>query len=377
MTTTTTTTDDELMAEAHRGAVDARAAAPPWPQVGCVIVADGEVVGRGATGPHPVGPHAEVAALRDAGDRARGATAYTTLEPCDHDGNTPPCTRALVDAGIARVVIAVLDPDAKVAGRGLARLRAAGIEVDVGPGRAVVGEYLRAYLHQRRTGRAFALLKTAMSLDGRTAAADGTSQWITGEAAREDVHRLRARSHAIVVGPATAIADRPSLTARNVELGPWGQPRRVLIDASGRVPVDGPLADGSLAPTTVYTTDRMPAATAAAWSDAGADVRVIAAGPEGRGVDLDAVLHGLAVEYHAFQALVEGGGKLHGAFVAEGRADRLVTYVAPVILGERGRAALAHPGPDTLADARRWRTVDVASVGPDVRITYEPIREVA
>ncbi len=235
MTTTTRTTDDELMAEAHRVAVDARAAVPPWPQVGCVIVADGEIIGRGATGPYPVGPHAEVAALQAAGERARGATAYTTLEPCDHDGNTPPCTRALVDAGIARVVIAVLDPDAKVAGRGLARLRDAGVDVEVGPGHAAVEEHLGAYLHQRRTGRAFALLKTAMSLDGRTAAADGTSQWITGEAARRDVHRLRAESHAIVVGPATANADRPSLTARDVTLGPWGQPRRVLLDARGRV----------------------------------------------------------------------------------------------------------------------------------------------
>ena len=142
-------------------------------------------------------------------------------------------------------------------------------------------------------------------------------------------------------------------------------------------PVAGPLADPTLAPTTVYTTDRMPPATAAGWRDAGADVRVIAAGPEGRGVDLDAVLHGLATEYHAFQAMIEGGGKLHGAFVAEGRADRLVTYVAPVVLGERGRAVLAHPGPDTLADARRWRIVDVRGVGDDLRITYDPVREAA
>src|SRR6478672_4445301 len=142
MTTTTTTTDDELMAEARRCAMDARAAAPPWPQVGCVVVADGEIVGRGATGAHPVGPHAEVAALRAAGARARGATAYTTLEPCDHDGNTPPCTRALIDAGIARVVTAVVDPDAKVAGRGLDRLRAAGVTVSIGPGADAVEDYL-------------------------------------------------------------------------------------------------------------------------------------------------------------------------------------------------------------------------------------------
>jgi diaminohydroxyphosphoribosylaminopyrimidine deaminase/5-amino-6-(5-phosphoribosylamino)uracil reductase len=374
-TTTTTTSDNDLMGEAHRCAVAAAAAAPPWPQVGCVVVAAGRIVGRGATGSHPVGPHAEVAALRDAGERARGATAYVTLEPCNHHGNTPPCTEALIAAGVERVVIALVDADAKVAGNGIARLRAEGITVEVGVGADTVGEYLRAYTFQRRTGRAFAVLKTAMSLDGRTTAADGTSQWITSEASRRDVHRLRAESHAIVVGPATAIADRPSLTARDVPLGPWGPPRRVLIDASGRVPVDGPLADVSLAPTTVFTTDRMPVAARSEWSDVGVDVRVIGPGPDGRGVDLDAVLHMLATEYHAFQAMVEGGGKLHGAFVAEDRAERLVTYVAPVILGERGRAVLAHPGPETLADAARWCTVDVTPIGPDVRITYEPIRE--
>ncbi|MGZ6957944.1 MAG: bifunctional diaminohydroxyphosphoribosylaminopyrimidine deaminase/5-amino-6-(5-phosphoribosylamino)uracil reductase RibD [Acidimicrobiia bacterium] len=364
-------TDDELMAEALRCAVAARAATPPWPQVGCVIVRDGEVVGRGATGIRPTGDHAEVAALRAAGDLARGATAYTTLEPCNHHGNTPPCTEALIAAGVARVVTAVVDPDPKVAGTGHARLRAAGVAVEIGTGTGPVTEFLRAYLHQRRTGRAFALLKTAMSLDGRTAAADGTSQWITSEESRRDVHRLRAESHAIVVGPATALADRPSLTARGVELGPWGQPRRVLLDAKGRVPVEGPLADPTLAPTTVYTTSRMPDPTRAAWDAAGADVRLVDAGPKGDGVDLGAVLHDLATEYHAFQALVEGGGKLHGAFVAEGRADRLVTYVAPVILGERGRAVLDHAGPDTLAAADRgWSVADVTPIGPDVRITY-------
>lgn len=368
--------DEELMALAVTAAVDARLAAPPWPSVGCVIVHAGAVVATGATGTRPTGDHAEVAALRGAGERARGATAYVTLEPCNHHGNTPPCTEALIAAGVARVVVAVEDPDAKVSGTGIARLRAAGVAVEVGTGSALVDAYLRAYLHQRRTGRAFALLKTAMSLDGRTAAADGTSQWITGADSRRDVHRLRAESHAIVVGPATAIADRPSLTARDVELGPWGPPRRVLLDGRGRVPVDGPLADVSLAPTTVYATDRMPVETQVAWKETGADVRIVGPGPAGRGVDLDAVLQGLAHEYHAFQALVEGGGKLHGAFVGEGRADRLVAYVAPVILGERGRAVLAHEGPDTLADASRWRIADVTPIGADVRITYDPVREI-
>src|SRR4051794_17849062 len=244
----------------HRAIDVARSArrhTPPWPAVGCVIERDGAVVGEGATGPFPTGPHAEVAALRVAGERARGATAYTTLEPCNHHGNTPPCTEALIDAGVARVVIAVLDPDAKVAGTGLERLRAAGVATTVGT-RADLVEYgLTPYPHQRRPGRPYTVLKPAMSPDGRTAAADGTSQWITGTPARRHVHMLRAHSHAIVVGPATAIADRPTLTARDVPLHAWGQPRRVLLDARGRVPVEGPLADATLAPTTVYTTDHM------------------------------------------------------------------------------------------------------------------------
>src|SRR4051794_18516684 len=221
VTTMTTETDDEvLMAAAIDAAVATPAARPPWPSVGCVIARDGVIVGRGATGAFPVGPHAEVAALAAAGDRARGATAYTTLEPCDHDGNTPPCTRALIEAGVARVVMAVVDPDAKVAGRGLDRLRDAGVAVSIGTGADGVEDYLGPYLHQRRTGRAFALLKTAMSLDGRTAAADGTSQWITSPEARADAHRLRAQSHAVLVGPATATKDAPSLTVRDAPLGP-------------------------------------------------------------------------------------------------------------------------------------------------------------
>lgn len=365
-----TTTDDDLMAQALQCARDSRLAAPPWPQVGCVIVRDGEIVGRGATGRFPVGPHAEIAALRDAGDRARGATAFTTLEPCDHDGNTPPCTAALIEAGIARVVMAIVDPDSKVAGRGIARLRSGGIEVVTGPGADEVEGQLAPYLHHRRTGRAFAVLKTAMSLDGRTAAADGTSQWITGPAARADVHRMRAESHAIVVGPATARMDQPSLTARDTQLGPWGQPLRVLLDAKASVAVSGPLADMSLAPTLVVTTNRAAPKILDEWRAVGAEVATVGHGPDGRGVDLDATLELLGRDHHIFQALIEGGAKLHGAFVAEAHAQRLVTYVAPVILGERGRAVLAYPGAETLGGAPRWEIADVTRFDPDIRITY-------
>lgn len=365
-------TDGELMGRARVLAERGRAATPPWPSVGCVLVRDGEIVGEGATGPFPDGPHAEVVALHLAGDRAHGATAYVTLEPCDHHGNTPPCTEALVEAGVTRVVFALEDPDAKVAGRGAQRLRAAGIEVVVGLDAEEVAESLAAYLHQRRTGRAFALLKTAMSLDGRTAAADGSSQWITGPEARADAHRLRAESQAVVVGPFTALADEPSLTARDVDPPAERQPLRVLLDAHGRVPATGPLFDASLAETLVVTTERVLEATADAWRAAGAKVEVVGPGAGGHGVDLAATLAVLAERFGVLQAMIEGGGRLHGALVAEGLADRIVVYVAPVLLGERGRPVLGFPGPDSIGGAPRWRLRDVTRVGADVRLTLDP-----
>ena len=210
-----------------------------------------------------------------------------------------------------------------------------------------------------------------MSLDGRTSAADGTSQWITGSEARADGHRIRAESQAIIVGPATARQDRPSLTVRDAEVAPAGQPLRVLLDAKGAVPVDGPLFDQALAKTLVFTTAAAPAATRNAWAVPSVEAVEVDAGPNGRGVDLDAVLQYLGTERHVLQAMFEGGGKLHGALIAEARADRLVTYVAPVILGERGRAVIAYPGAATLADAPRWQISDVTPVGEELRITYD------
>jgi diaminohydroxyphosphoribosylaminopyrimidine deaminase/5-amino-6-(5-phosphoribosylamino)uracil reductase len=365
-------TDEELMATATDLAEHARTLTPPNPWVGCVLVRDGEIVGTGATGPYPGGPHAEIAALADAGDRARGATAFVTLEPCDHHANTPPCSEALIAAGIAGVTIALEDPDPRVRGRGVDRLRAAGIPLAVGVGADAVAQSLAPYLHQRRTGRAFALLKTAMSLDGRTAAADGSSQWITEDEARADAHRWRAESQAVVVGPGTARADRPRLTVRNDETPVVRQPLRVLLDAHGRVPADGPLFDPNLAPTLVITTPPTPETVRDAWQAAGAKVEVLDAGTEGRGVDLVGVLTLLAERYGVLQAMIEGGGRLHGAFVAEGLADRLIAYVAPVLLGERGLPVVGFPGPDSLAEATRWQLRDVTRFGADVRLILDP-----
>jgi diaminohydroxyphosphoribosylaminopyrimidine deaminase/5-amino-6-(5-phosphoribosylamino)uracil reductase len=355
---------------------DARRHTAPWPAVGCVIERDGEIVGEGATGPFPTGPHAEVAALRAAGDRARGAIAYCTLEPCDHHGNTPPCTAALVDAGVRRVVVAVDDPDPRVAGRGFARLRGAGVDVVTGVAAREAERELAPYLHHRRTGRSFVVAKVALSLDGRVAAADGTSQWITSPEARTDAHELRADSQAIVVGSGTALADAPRLTVRGVEPPPSRPPLRVLLDARGRVAPTGPLFDPGLAPTLVVTTDSAAPGAVDAWRAAGAKVEVVGPGPAGAGVDLDAVCALLGRE-GVLQALVEGGATLLGAVAAAGQAQRLVAYVAPALLGTRGIPGFAFAGPSTIAEAPRWTLVDVTRFGDDVRLGLEPATEEA
>jgi diaminohydroxyphosphoribosylaminopyrimidine deaminase/5-amino-6-(5-phosphoribosylamino)uracil reductase len=357
------------MGRALEVAVAARRHAPPWPAVGCVVVRDGTIVGEGATGPYPTGPHAEVAALASAGSQARGATAYVTLEPCDHHGNTPPCTDALLAAGVRRVVVAVEDPDARVAGRGFARLRAAGVEVTTGVGEAAARRQLAPYLHHRRTGRPYVVTKVATSLDGRVAAADGTSRWITGAAARADAHELRADSQAVVVGSGTALADLPTLTARSVVMPPHRPAWRVLLDARGRVPADGPLFDPALAPTLVVTTQLAPARVVDGWTAAGAKVEVVAPAPGG-GVDLDDLFDLLGRE-SVLQVLIEGGGTLIGAVLAGGHAQRLVAYVAPIVLGTRGAPGFAFPGPDTIADAPRFELAGVTRLGPDVRLEFE------
>lgn len=345
-----------------------RRSAPPNPWVGCVVVDEhGEIAG---TGFHegPGLPHAEVAALAAAGSRARGGTAYVTLEPCVHHGRTPPCVDALVTAGVARVVVAIEDPDPRVAGRGLERLRAAGVNVVVGPGADDATRSLAPYLHHRRTGRAWCVLKTAMSLDARSAAADGSSRWITGPAARADAHRLRAESQAVVVGAGTALADHPSLTARDVEPPVGRQPLRVLLDSRGRVTPEGPLFDPVVAPTLVVTTDAASPGAVDAWRAAGAKVETVPQSPEG--VDLEATLD-LLGRHDVLQAMVEGGATLHGALLRNGLVDRVVAYVAPKVLGPDALPAFPAPGADTVADVHSWRLVSALPLGDDVRLDYE------
>jgi diaminohydroxyphosphoribosylaminopyrimidine deaminase/5-amino-6-(5-phosphoribosylamino)uracil reductase len=335
-----------------------------------VIVRDGAIVGEGATGVSPGGAHAEAAALAAAGERARRATVYTTLEPCDHHGATPPCTAALLAAGVDTVVVALDDPDERVAGRGYARLRDAGINVVTGV-RAVDAAFdLAPYMHHRRTGRAFVTAKVALSLDGRVAAGDGTSQWITSEAARNDAHELRADVQAIVVGAGTAIADQPALTVRDADPMPIQPPLRVLLDARGRVPARGPLFDANLAPTLVVTTEAAPVAATDAWAAAGAKVETIAPAADGEGVDLD-TLALLLGRHGVLHALIEGGATVLGAVLREGIAQRLVAYVAPTLLGTRGLPGFAFDGPVTIADASRMHLTATRTLGNDVRLDYE------
>src|SRR5438874_7167288 len=267
-----TQADIEFMRRALSLAENGAGLAAPNPMVGAVVVADdGAVVGEGwHEGPGT--PHAEVVALRQAGERARGASLYVTLEPCSHQGRTGPCAPAVAGAGIARVVAAVPDPNPEVDGRGLALLRASNVAVETGTCAVEAADLVRGFARHVRTGRPFVVLKAAASLDGRVAARDGSSTWITGEEARRDAHTLRARAGAVVVGAGTAVSDRPRLTVR-LEGYRGRQPLRVVVDSSGRTPPDGPLFDGS-APTLVATSRRAPKPAVRGWSDAGAEVMV-------------------------------------------------------------------------------------------------------
>jgi len=358
--------DEAWMARAVALAEGGRGTASPNPMVGAVLVRDGRVVGEGFHRAAGLA-HAEAMALDAAGELAAGATCYVTLEPCAHHGRTPPCADALVAAGVARVVAAVADPDPRVGGAGLARLQAAGVAVSVGTGAEAAAEQNAAYLTHRRLGRPRVTLKAAASLDGKVAAPDGTSRWITGPAARADAHRLRAEADAVCVGAGTALADDPRLTVR---LPGWTgrQPLRVLVDAAGRVGATGHLFDGE-AETLVATTPAAPASAVDAWKAAGAEVLICE--PAGRAVDLDDLVRALG-ERGVLELLVEGGPRLQASLWAAGLADRLVWYLAPLAIGGKGAPGLLGSGAATLVDARRLRLASVDRLGDDLRVVAFP-----
>jgi diaminohydroxyphosphoribosylaminopyrimidine deaminase/5-amino-6-(5-phosphoribosylamino)uracil reductase len=343
----------------------------PNPMVGAVIVRDGEVVGEGwHEGPGT--PHAEVRALDAAGERARGATLYCTLEPCDHAGRTPPCTRAIVEAGIARVVVAAGDPNPLVDGRGFERLRASGIEVETGLLEEASRRLNAAFERQVVTGLPFVTLKAAASLDGKTAATDRSSKWITGDAAREDVQRLRAEADAIVVGAGTVLDDDPSLTVRDVSYT-GRPPLRIVVDAAGRVPPEARIFDDS-APTFVATTARADHEVVEAWEATGAEV-VSFDQDETEGVSLPELLAHLG-KRDVQGLLLEGGATLAWSFVREGLVDRVVLYLAPKLVGgARAPGVLMGGGFAPVGEAAALDIVSVERIGDDMRVEADVHRD--
>ena len=364
MTASFPATDHLHMAHALRLAERGVYTTQPNPRVGCVIAHGDEVIG---TGFHQRAgePHAEVHALREAGVRARGATAYVTLEPCAHHGRTPPCADALVAAGVARVVIAAEDPFPQVAGRGIDRLRAAGIATETGLLRERARELNCGFLSRLERGRPFVRVKLAMSLDGRTALANGESKWITGEAARRDVQRWRARSSAILTGSGTVLADDPRLTVRLPQDEAFMPPLRVVLDRQLRTPAGSQVLDGG-APTLV-----LHGAAATCADDGFARVERMTVPTRDNLLDLRAVLALLAGR-GCNEVQVEAGPALCGALFAAGLVDELLLYIAPLLLGDSALPLLQLPPLSDMASRWQMRVVDQRMLGTDIRLRLRP-----
>ena len=355
--------DERFMAEAIGLAARGRGLVAPNPLVGAVVLAGDAVVGRGWH-EGPGRPHAEVVALEEAGARARGATLFTSLEPCDHYGRTPPCTNAIIDVGIARVVAAAVDPNPVVNGRGFTRLRDAGVDVHEGVLRDRAVRQNEAFVKHVTTGLPFVTLKMAATLDGRVAARDGSSRWITGEEARADVHRLRAASDAIVIGAGTAVADDPSLTVRDPDY--LGRPvLRVVVDATGRID-PGSKIFSSEAPTLVATTERAPEDRRRSWSDAGAEVVVYDV--DGGRVPLGELFADLG-KRSVQGAVLEGGPTLAWSAVVAGVVDKLILYLAPKLVGgEHAPGILGGTGVARIEEAIDLELGAVDRVGADLKV---------
>lgn len=349
------------LAERGRGTTD------PNPLVGCVLVTDGQVVGEGWH-ERAGGPHAEVVALQDAGEAAAGATAYVTLEPCAHHGRTAPCAPALIDAGIGEVVYAVGDPHPE-AGGGADLLREAGVEVRAGVLAEQAEQQNERFLLVEREGRPFVTVKLAQSLDGRVATADGSSRWLTGEAARRRVHELRGLADAVMVGSGTAIADDPRLTVRHVQPS-RGQPRPVVLDARGRTPSGAAVIRSGAVVITASPVDD-------GWRgqvvSSGADVVVVDRAVDG-GVDLAQAL-GELLDRGVRDVLCEGGPTVAGALIRAGLVDLLVLHLAPIVLGDGALPAVVGVRVDAVGSAPRWRLGTTTAYGSDVELVLRPTRD--
>jgi diaminohydroxyphosphoribosylaminopyrimidine deaminase/5-amino-6-(5-phosphoribosylamino)uracil reductase len=359
--------DSRFMSRALALARRALNTTDPNPRVGCVLVRDGDIVGEGWH-ERAGEAHAEVHAIRAAGARAEASTAYVSLEPCQHQGRTGPCSEALVAAGVRRVVVAMTDPDPRTAGRGLDALRAAGIEVACGLLEKQALALNPGFVMRHSHGRPFVRIKMAASLDARTAMADGESKWITGAAARRDVQRLRARSSAILTGSGTLLADDPSLSVRGAELGEgiaFNQPLRVVLDRRLRTPSHARLLREPGA--TLIATRSHDAHARQALADAGAEILDLSGGDG----ELAAVMTALAAR-SVNEVLVEAGATLAGALLGEQLVDEIVLYLAPILLGDAARGLFQLPHIRTLTQGLALDISEVQPVGDDWRITALP-----
>jgi len=379
-----TNTDKEFMQKAIALGAQARLSAPPNPWVGCVIVKNKQIIGEGFSCPAG-GAHAEVNALQKAGTAAQGSTegstVYVTLEPCNHTGKTPPCVDALIQAKVSRVVVALEDPDPRVNGKGIERLRKNGISVDIGICAEEAYASLKPYMHQRRLGRPYCVVKAAISIDGRIAASDGSSQWITTPEALRHSHQLRFESQAIMIGSGTAIADEPRLTARHGahEGLKLKQPLRVLLDSRGRIKAEGPLFDISLAQTVIFTSENASEAIIKEWKSSGAEVEKLVLAKTGTGthtgtgtgtgLDLHEVMRILA-ERGIIQVLVEGGSTLLGSLMQEKLIDEIQLYIGPRILGSDGRPLFTGNSPYSLKDDPELALQSVTQLGDSLCARY-------
>ena len=357
-------TDADHMAHALR--LGARGLGGVWPNpaVGCVIV-NGAVVGRGWTQPGGR-PHAETMALAQAGDAARGATAYVTLEPCAHHGKTPPCAEALIAAGVARVVTALTDPDPRVAGRGHAMLRAAGIAVTEGVLEPAAREANAGFLKRVTQGLPLVTLKMAATLDGRTATAQGESRWITGAEARRGVHALRLSHDAVLVGAGTARADDPDLSVR--DMGATRQPVRIVIDATLSHAADSKLGRSArLSPVWLLHGPAAPEAARQAWAATGARLIALPAAPH---ISARAALQALVAE-GITRLLCEGGATLAALLVADDLVDRVVLHTAGALIGAEGAPVLGPLQLAQLSDASRWQRLSMCALGHDVETVWQ------
>lgn len=359
--------DHQYMAAALELASRGVASCMPNPQVGCLLVKQDKIIGRGwhqQTG----GAHAEVFALEEAGDQARGATAYVTLEPCAHQGHTPPCSKALIAAGVHRVVVALEDPYHEVSGRGVQQLEQAGIRIECGLMAAEAAWQNRGFIHRCMHQRPWVRLKMAVSLDGKIALKNGQSQWITSAPARADVQQLRARSGAIVTGIGTVLADKPKMTLRLPDTN--RQPLRVILDSHWQTPPDAPILSAPGAVIIAGLTDTpIPAQLQAACAKF--EHECLGLAPVNNGLDLSQLLNMLA-ERQINEVQIEAGSVLAGSFISAGMVDELVVYQAPKFMGNTAKSMFMLEELTSMEQINDWHWQDVTTIGNDLRLTLIP-----